>query len=173
MCSSHGQPVTLATRKGGGGARERERKHTSSQVLVQTREKGTQCSNSSGLCSPRYCWDSRSSYLSPFSHLSSFPLPSAVSLLPQRACRQEKSRKKHQRSFLVLIANPEHKTDANKVRDRWMADSLQSVHFKIKCLVSKNVFLTQNVDLVPVILEEIWSFQENSLLLASYILHLN
>lgn len=54
-----------------------------------------------------------------------------------------------------------------------MADNLQSMHFKIKCLASENVFLTQNVDLVPVILEEIWSFQENSLLLASYILHLN
>lgn len=43
-----------------------------------------------------------------------------------------------------------------------MADSLQRMHLEIKCLVSKKVFLTQSVDLVPFVLEEMWSVQENS-----------
>lgn len=71
------------------------------------------------------------------------------------------TRKKHHCIFpLVLIENLEYETIPKNVRDHWMADNLQSVHLKIMWLVSKKIFLAQN--LVPFILKEIWSWQDNS-----------
>lgn len=83
--------------------------------------------------------------------------------------------RKHQCiSLLVLIENPEYEAISKEIRDHRKADNMQSMHFKIERLVPKNkILLTQIFDLVPFILEEIWSFQENSLLLASSILHLD
>lgn len=114
---------------------------------------------------------------SPPSHNSVPSPPSTVSLLHKEHAggrnAEESARRKHQCSFVVLVANPGCKTHSRKARDHRMAHTLHSCTSPSSAWSPQTSFSHKTLIWFQSFWKRFGLSRKNSLLLASSILHLN